>query len=101
LGKVDDAIAAAGTYLAKSDSEPISIDQALLYDGKGDHDRAIQLLRAKWNQDPSNMTVGANLAMVLVEAHQYSDGAKIAQQLISAGDNDADIYLVLARLSSG
>jgi tetratricopeptide (TPR) repeat protein len=100
-GKTDDAIAVATAYLAKGDSEPIGIDLALLYDNKGQCDRATELLRARWAKEPGNVRVGTNLAMLLVEGRQFNEAAKLAQQLISAGSGDSELYLILGEAQYG
>jgi len=100
-GKSDDAIAAATAYLVKADSEPIGIDLALLYDNKGQCDWATELLRTRWAKEPGNVRVGTNLAMLLIEGRHFDEAAKLAQQLISAGSGDSDLYLLLGEAQFG
>ncbi len=100
-GKTDDAIAEAKSYLAKTNSESVSIDLALLYDNKGQFARAIDLLRERWAKEPANVRVGINLALVLVDDRQFDEAAKIARQLIASGSDDAATYLVLGEAQFG
>jgi tetratricopeptide (TPR) repeat protein len=99
--RMDDAIAACSAYLAKSDSQQIGIDLALLYDLKGKHDHAIQLLQARWDKDHTDFLVGGDLALVLVNSAKYHEAVDLAQQLISAGNHDVDVYTILGEAQFG